>query len=100
MVTAPTRTLLLYAQDHKGLGHITRTLTIARQLLAAYPDAVAYVATESPITRDVALGLAPDLVLVDHEPLGHKGEFSDGLSALKAHSPGTKFVFGLRDIMD
>ena len=144
MVPAPTRTLLLYAQDHKGLGHITRTLTIARHLLAAYPDAVAYVATESPITRDfvlpercdyiklptrltprrasptpgdsaddarfrrlraellrdVALGLAPDLVLVDHEPLGHKGEFSDGLSALKAHSPGTKFVFGLRDIMD
>src|SRR6266704_506581 len=144
MVTAPTRTLLLYAQDHKGLGHITRTLTIARHLLAAHPDAVAYVATESPITRDfvlpercdyiklptrltprrasptpgdsaddarfrrlraellrdVALGLAPDLVLVDHEPLGHKGEFSDGLSALKAQSPGTKFVFGLRDIMD
>src|SRR6266566_167227 len=144
MVTAPTRTLLLYAQDHKGLGHITRTLTIARHLLAAHPDAVAYVATESPITRDfvlpercdyiklptrltprrasptpgdsaddarfrrlraellrdVALGLAPDLVLVDHEPLGHKGEFSDGLSALKAQRPGTKFVFGLRDIMD
>src|SRR6266705_2050708 len=144
MVTAPTRTLLLYAQDHKGLGHITRTLTIARHLLAAHPDAVAYVATESPITRDfvlpercdyiklptrltprrasptpgdstddarfrrlraellrdVALGLAPDLVLVDHEPLGHKGEFSDGLSALKAQSPGTKFVVGLRDIMD
>src|SRR5439155_1647907 len=52
------------------------------------------------LLRDVALGLAPDLVLVDHEPLGHKGEFSDGLSALKAQSPGTKFVFGLRDIMD
>src|SRR6266566_3179345 len=142
MVTGPTRTLLLYAQDHKGLGHITRTLTIARHLLAAHPDAVAYVATESPITRDfvlpercdyiklptrltprrasptpgdsaddarfrrlraellrdVALGLAPDLVLVDHEPLGHKGEFSDGLSALKAQSPGTKFVFVVRDI--
>jgi predicted glycosyltransferase len=138
------RTLLLYAQDHKGLGHITRTLTIARHLLAAHPDAVAYVATESPITRDfvlpercdyiklptrltprraaptpgdsaddarlrrlranllrdVALGLAPDLVLVDHEPLGHKGEFSDGLAALKKESPNTKFVFGLRDIMD
>ena len=44
----PTRTLLLYAQDHKGLGHITRTLTITRHLLAAYPSAVAYVATESP----------------------------------------------------
>src|SRR3989440_10307693 len=51
----PTRTLLLYAQDHKGLGHITRTLTIARHVLAAYPSAVAYVATESPITRDFVL---------------------------------------------
>src|SRR5204862_4753319 len=34
------------------------------------------------------------------EPLGAKGEFRDGLYALKAHCPGTKFVFGLRDIMD
>jgi len=122
------RTLLLYAQDSKGMGHITRTLTIARHLLAAYPDAVAYITTESPITgdfalpercdyvklpaapglralraqllHDTALGLAPDLVLVDHEPLGHKGEFRDGLRALKAQHPATKFVFGLRDIMD
>jgi predicted glycosyltransferase len=140
-----TRTLLLYAQDHKGLGHISRTVTIARHLLAAYPNCVAYVTTESPITgdfrlpercdyvklptllipggvpqrldeedpakqrfrsirarllRDAALGLAPDLVLVDHEPFGHKGEFRDGLWALKAESPTTKFVLGLRDIMD
>src|SRR2546430_1579524 len=52
------------------------------------------------ILRAAALGLAPDLVLVDHEPLGAKGEFRDGLYALKAQCPGTKFVFGLRDIMD
>jgi len=140
-----TRTLLLYAQDSKGMGHITRTLTIARHVLAAHPHAVAYITTESPIAgdfdlpercdyvklpagppagaipqtaeeheavtqrlralrtrllHDTALGLAPDLVLVDHEPLGHKGEFSDGLRALKAQRPATKFVFGLRDIMD
>src|SRR6266568_1206694 len=130
MVTAPTRTLLLYAQDHKGLGHITRTLTIARHLLAAHPDAVAYVATESPITRDFVLPERCDYIklptrltprrasptpgdsaddarfrrlraeLLRDVPLGHKGEFSDGLSALKAQRPGTKFVFGLRDIMD
>src|SRR5207302_11189138 len=135
--TAPAapRTLLLYAQDHKGMGHITRTLTIARHLLAAYPDSVAYVVTESPVAGefrlpercdyvklpttlndagsdgrlrrlrarllwDTALGLAPDLVLVDHEPLGHKSEFSDGLWALWAGRPGTRFVFGLRDITD
>jgi predicted glycosyltransferase len=117
------------------MGHITRTLTIARHLLAAYRDSVAYIVTESPVAGDfrlpercdyvklpatlsdagsdsrlrrlrarllwdTALGLAPDLVLVDHEPLGHKGEFSDGLWALRADRPGTRFVFGLRDIMD
>ena len=140
-----TPTVLLYAQDHQGLGHITRTLTIARRVLAAYPTFVAYIATKSAVAanftlpercdyiklptlltaegverspaeeeaakqrfrtirgqilRAAALGLAPDLVLVDHEPLGAKGEFRDGLYALKAHCPGTKFVFGLRDIMD
>jgi predicted glycosyltransferase len=140
-----TLTILLYAQDSKGMGHVTRNLTIARHLLAAYPNAVAFIATESPIVddhilpercdyiklprrlipsgvretheeavagkdhfrdvrssmlREAALGLAPDLVLVDHEPLGYRGEFRDGLLALKERYPDTKFVFGLRDIMD
>src|ERR671923_2514611 len=139
-----TRTVLLYAQDRQGLGHITRSLTIARHLLARYPNAVAYLATKSALAshfglpdrfdyiklptrlrpaaqrtaleekdakrhlrelraallRELALGLAPDLVLVDHEPLGAKGEFTTGLRALKAARPDTRFVFGLRDIMD
>lgn len=139
------RTLLLYAQDTRGLGHITRTLNLTRHVLDAYPDAVAYIATRSHfahnytlpercdyvklpsrltpkdierppdddeiskehfrhlrsiILQDVAVGLAPDLVLVDHEPLGTNGEFKAGLWALKRESPHTKFVFGLRDIMD
>jgi predicted glycosyltransferase len=142
---AQIRTVLLYAQDNRGLGHINRTLTIARHVLAAYPNLVAYLATKSRITgnfvlpkrcdyiklptrltpetisqtveeeesaiqhfrqirgqilRDAALGLAPELVLVDHEPLGAKGEFRDGLYALKEQCPATRFVFGLRDIMD
>src|SRR6266498_232320 len=142
---AQTGTVLLYAQDTRGLGHINRTLTIARHILAAYPDFVAYITTKSPVAghfvlpercdyiklptrltppsiqqteaeeeaakqhfrkirgqilRSVALGLAPDLVLVDHEPLGSAGEFRDGLYALKSQCPSTKFVFGLRDIMD
>ena len=29
----PVCTMLLYAQDNRGLGHINRTLTIARHLL-------------------------------------------------------------------
>ncbi len=37
---------------------------------------------------------------MDHEPLGSGGEFRDGLYALKAQYPATRFVYGLRDIMD
>src|SRR6266700_1916014 len=142
---ARVRTLLVYAQDNRGLGHINRTLTIVRHILAANPNFVAYLVTKSQITnnftlprrcdyiklptrltpqtiqqtaeeeeeairhfrsirarilREAALGLSPDFVLVDHEPLGTKGEFREGLYALKAQCPGTKFLFGLRDIMD
>jgi predicted glycosyltransferase len=139
------RTLLLYSQDTRGLGHITRTLTIANHVLETFPNCVAYVVTRSKVARDlpwphrcdfiklparrtpktvvrtdeeeeaslvqfrtlrsqvlrdVALGLAPDLVFVDHEPLGSSSEFRDGLWALKQQCPDTRFVFGLRDIMD
>src|SRR5437762_5780505 len=43
------RTLLLYAQYNQGLGHVTRTLTLARHLLARHPDCIAYIATKSPL---------------------------------------------------
>jgi len=140
------RTVLMYAQDTRGMGHITRTMTIARHILGAHPRSVVYVATRSKIAREIlspsrgidyiklpsrrtpkgfertpeeeqasveqfrelrsrilvetALGLVPDLVFVDHEPLGSSGEFREALWALKARSPATRFVFGLRDIMD
>src|SRR2546430_9358861 len=48
------RTLFLYAQDTHGMGHVTRTLTIARHVLARYPNAVAYVATASPVAGQLA----------------------------------------------
>src|SRR5437879_7566913 len=145
-VTGVQTCALPISQDGKGMGHITRTTTIAKHLLAANPNWVAYITTESPvigeftlpdrcdylklprrmspttvveteseheaavdhfrihvrsrILREAALALAPDLVLVDHEPLGRKGEFQIGLFALKEKCPTTKFVFGLRDIMD
>ena len=133
--------ILLYAQDQRGLGHINRTLTIARHLLAAWPKAVAYIATRSPINngfvlpercdliklatriipdcfprdvedkrhfrrarrhmlRDAAECLSPDLVIVDHEPLGANGEFREGLYALREMRPDATLIYGLRDIMD
>lgn len=133
--------ILLYAQDQRGLGHINRTLTIARHLLEAHPRAVAYIATRSPINngfvmpercdyiklatriipdcfqrdvedkrhfrrarrhmlRDAAECLSPDLVIVDHEPLGANGEFREGLYALREMRPDATLIYGLRDIMD
>ena len=47
--SSPIRTLLLYSQDTRGLGHITRTLTIANHVLARFPNWVAYVATRSRV---------------------------------------------------
>src|SRR5262245_9833075 len=129
--------ILLYAQDQRGLGHINRTLTIARHLLAAWPRAVAYIATRSPINngfvlpercdyiklasrlvpegfphdiddkrqfrrarrpmlREATECLSPDLVIVDHEPLGMNAEFREGLYALKEMRPDAAVVFGLR----
>src|SRR5947209_20173596 len=54
-VSNGTRTFLMYAQDGKGMGHITRTTTIAKHLLAANPNWVAYITTESPVIGEVAL---------------------------------------------
>src|SRR5262245_14999532 len=133
--------ILLYGQDQRGLGHINRTLTIARHLLDSCPRAVAYIATRSPINngfvmpercdliklatrmipdcfprevedkrhfrrarrhmlRDAAECLSPDLVIVDHEPLGANGEFREGLYALREMRPDATLIYGLRDIMD
>src|SRR5207248_6710459 len=47
--SAQTRTLLMYAQDNQGLGHVTRTLTLARHVLARHSNCVAYIATKSPL---------------------------------------------------
>ncbi len=42
----------------------------------------------------------PDLFIVDKEPLGLKKEVLPTLQWLKEHSPSTRSVLGLRDIMD
>jgi len=50
------------------------------------------------IIRNTTREFAPDLFLVDKEPLGLKGEMTDTLRMLKG--TGTKTILGLRDIMD
>ncbi len=50
------------------------------------------------IIRHTARTFAPDLLLVDKEPLGLKGEMTQTLEMLK--STDTRLVLGLRDVMD
>ncbi len=55
-------------------------------------------AMRSSIIRNTAEAFDPDLLLVDKEPLGLKGEVLDTLKMLKKR--GTTLVLGLRDVMD
>jgi len=50
------------------------------------------------IITHTAKVFAPDVFIVDKEPLGLRGEIQDALGALKAR--GTRLVLGLRDVMD
>lgn len=42
----------------------------------------------------------PHLLIVDHAPLGMKGEMKETLSWLKNHNPECGLILGLRDIID
>jgi len=55
-------------------------------------------AIRGSIIRHTAAAFAPDLFLVDKEPLGLRGEVADTLAMLK--SRGVPLVLGLRDVMD
>ena len=43
---------------------------------------------------------SPDLVIVDKEPTGFRGELIPSLKWLKKHLPMTQIVLGLRDVLD
>jgi predicted glycosyltransferase len=55
-------------------------------------------ALRSSLIGEAAVQFAPDLVIVDKEPLGLRGELEDTLIKLKAR--GARLVLGLRDVMD
>lgn len=56
------------------------------------------VALRARIIRHTAEAFDPNLMIVDKEPLGLRGEVLDTLESLKAR--GTPLVLGLRDVMD
>lgn len=58
------------------------------------------ISLRSALITDAATYFAPDVVLVDHAPLGMKGELLPALRALRHEAPHTRIVLGLRDILD
>lgn len=56
------------------------------------------IAIRSSIIEHTASIFDPDILIVDKEPLGLRGELKSTLKLLKAR--GTRLVLGLRDIMD
>jgi len=66
--------------------------------LGLHIDIKETLAIRSSIIRHTAEAFAPDLFLVDKEPMGLKGEVMDTLPVMK--DMGVTTVLGLRDIMD
>ncbi len=52
------------------------------------------------IIADVARRFRPDVLLVDHAPLGMKGELLPTFETLRRDVPGARIVLGLRDVLD
>jgi predicted glycosyltransferase len=66
--------------------------------LDQHTDLADTLAMRRAIIRHTADSFAPDMFIVDKEPLGLRGELEETLQALKAH--GTTLVLGLREVMD
>lgn len=141
---AATR-LALFSHDTLGLGHLQRSMNIARALTARHPGLSVLLLTGSPAVHRYALpegvdyiklpavrkvaaeeyearslgvdgagvlamrsnlilrslqDYSPDLLLVDHAPVGMKGEMRPALEWLARHRPGCVKMLGLRDVID
>lgn len=54
----------------------------------------------SAIMSDTVRRFRPDVFLVDHAPHGMKGELRPVFSTIRAYTPATRVVLGLRDVLD
>ncbi len=66
--------------------------------LSLHMDIAEVLQLRAAIIHHTAEAFAPDLLIVDKEPLGLRGEIHDTLRVMKA--AGTRLVLGLRDVMD
>lgn len=63
-------------------------------------DSHEMVELRASLIRSAVIGFAPDVLLVDHAPLGMKGEILPALYALRRIRPQARIALGLRDIVD
>lgn len=67
----------------------------------AQPGSMAGLRAErAAIIKSTLVRLRPDVFLVDHTPLGIKGELKPALEVARAELAGTRVMIGLRDILD
>jgi UDP-glucuronate 4-epimerase len=52
------------------------------------------------LVRETVVTFAPDVMLVDHAPIGMKGELLPALQELRRRRPEARVALGLRDILD
>lgn len=73
----------------------------ADRYVPAEPRSMAGLRAErSAIIASTLRRLSPDVFLVDHTPLGIKGELLPALEMARAELPQTRLMIGLRDILD
>jgi predicted glycosyltransferase len=58
------------------------------------------ISLRTAVIMGAAMHFEPDLVLVDHAPLGMKGELLPALRHLRRVAPSARLVLGLRDVLD
>jgi predicted glycosyltransferase len=90
--TSATR-ILLYSHDSWGLGHLRRSLNLARRLVESIPGANALIATGSPCATSFALPPGVDLIKLPTVGKGEDGHYVprqlsgpiEGLRDLRKH---------------
>ncbi len=152
-ITGAGKRIAFYSHDTLGLGHLRRTLKIARGVTSLYPEISALIISGSPdvglvtnqlshsgsssakidvvklpsvrkvdneeyaarflpddierivaIRSEIILGIVktfePHMLLVDHAPVGMRGELLPTFEWLNQERGSSKLVYGMREIID
>jgi predicted glycosyltransferase len=86
-----------------GLGHLRRSTNIAREVLKQEPESsvlVVALALRSDLICQAYRAFDPDIVLVDHMPVGALGELKPMLDYAAEQGEDTRLFLGLRDVLD